>query len=135
MCVWDVGPREISTWRYSSQPSEGMTSTASSHRNFESKAVAISVAMVGHACFDAPEVRKMIVEHFAPSPVTGENGIAATCKLWSVSWNRKMMELRRDMVDTITNVLQGGIMASENRQANVSANEMLANLSDVRDVI
>ena len=112
-----------------------MTSTASSHRNFEPKAVALSVAMVGHACFDVPEVRKMIVEHVAPSPVTGENGIAAICKRWSLSWNRKMIELRRDIVNELTEFLRDRVMASENGQAYVSANDMLLNLLDVREVI
>ena len=91
--------------------------------------------MVGHACFKIPEVRKMIVDHFAPSPGSRENGIAATCRLWSLSWNRKMIELRRDMLDEFNDSLQDTINASENGQANVSANQAFLYLKDLRDVM
>ena len=46
-----------------------------------------------------------------------------------------MIELRRDMLDEFNDSLQDTINASENGQANVSANQAFLYLKDLRDVM
>ena len=118
-----------------------MINTTSSHSNSGSKVVAISVAMVGHSCFDAPDVREAIVECLAPSPTCRENGISRTCRLWSVVWNRKMMKWRRSefkwLIDFVDNEIETALCSQcrHSWQAEISANEIQQALSVVADIM
>ena len=79
--------------------------------------------MSGHACLDSIERRQFVISCLFPSPSRKDNAVASSCRLWKVSWDARILKLRRAYIRDLAD------------EAFKTPNPLLQHIDDLEDIM